>query len=143
MRKMFFATLGTETNTFSPIPTGWNAWKSFLLVHRNEPIQAAMDPAAYFSRTAAKRGLEITRGVLAYATPSGPTPQPVYESLREELISDLKAAMPVDAVMLLLHGAMVAGNYDDCEGDLQGRIAKRHDSDSLQACRYQPFLAFC
>lgn len=55
MLKMFFATLGTETNTFSPIPTGWNAWKSFLLVHRNEPIQAAMDPAADFSQTAEKR----------------------------------------------------------------------------------------
>lgn len=38
------------------------------------------------------------------------------------MISDLMAAMPVDGVMLLLHGAMVAGSYDDCEGDLLGHI---------------------
>jgi microcystin degradation protein MlrC len=33
-------------------------------------------------------------------------------------LSDLKAAMPVDVVLLNLHGAMVAHGYDDCEGDL-------------------------
>jgi microcystin degradation protein MlrC len=120
--KMFFATLGTETNTFSPIPTGWNAWNSFLLVHGNEPIQGTMDPAAYFRPIAEQRNWEISRGLLAYATPAGLTPQLVYESLRDELLSDLKAAMPVDGVMLLLHGAMVAGGYDDCEGDLLKHI---------------------
>ncbi len=62
--------------------------------------------------------------MLAYATPAGMTPETVYESLRDELISDLKAAMPMDGVMLLLHGAMVAGDYDDCEGDLLAHIRK-------------------
>ncbi|MEN8245948.1 MAG: M81 family metallopeptidase [Thermodesulfobacteriota bacterium] len=124
MSKMFFATLGTETNTFSPIPTGWNAWESFLLVHSNDKNPGAMDPVAYFGPLAEKRGWQIERGLLAYATPAGMTPEPVYESLRDELISDLKAVMPVDGAMLLLHGAMVAGDYDDCEGDLLAHIRK-------------------
>lgn len=124
MLKMFYATLGTETNTFSPIPTGWNAWKDFLLVHSNDPIEGALNPADAFKPVAEKRDWEIVRGLLAYATPSGMTPKPVYESLRDELISDVTAAMPLDGVMLLLHGAMVAEDYDDCEGDLLAHIRK-------------------
>ena len=30
--------------------------------------------------------------------------------------------MPVDAVLLNLHGAMVADGYDDCEGDILARF---------------------
>ena len=30
--------------------------------------------------------------------------------------------MPVDGVLLGLHGAMVAEGYDDCEGDLIERV---------------------
>ena len=41
--------------------------------------------------------------------------------LRDELLEQLKAAMPVDGVLLGLHGAMVADGYDDCEGDLLAR----------------------
>ena len=34
----------------------------------------------------------------------------------------LRAALPVDGVILGLHGAMVAQGYDDCEGDLLERV---------------------
>ena len=40
------------------------------------------------------------------------------ETLRDEVLAQLRAAMPVDGVVLGLHGAMVADGYDDCEGDL-------------------------
>jgi len=30
----------------------------------------------------------------------------------------VKAALPLDAVLINVHGAMVADGYDDCEGDL-------------------------
>ena len=45
-----------------------------------------------------------------------------YEDLRDEILDQLRAALPVDAVMLGLHGAMVAQGYDDCEGDLLERV---------------------
>jgi microcystin degradation protein MlrC len=41
-----------------------------------------------------------------------------YETLRGEILQDLKRAMPVNMVLLGLHGAMVADGYDDCEGDM-------------------------
>jgi microcystin degradation protein MlrC len=46
----------------------------------------------------------------------------VYESLRDELIADVRASLPVDGVLLFLHGAMIADGYDDCEGDLLTRV---------------------
>ena len=46
----------------------------------------------------------------------------VYEGFREEILEDLARAMPVDAVLLALHGAMVADGYDDCEGDILAAV---------------------
>jgi microcystin degradation protein MlrC len=50
------------------------------------------------------------------------TVRSVYESLRDEFLADLEAALPVDIVILPLHGAMVAEGYDDCEGDMIARV---------------------
>ena len=60
--------------------------------------------------------------MVASAQPSGITTRAAYETLRDELLADLKAALPVDMVLLGLHGAMVADGYDDCEGDLLQRV---------------------
>jgi microcystin degradation protein MlrC len=63
-------------------------------------------------------GWTLTEGMVAFAMPSGTTTRAAYEALRDELLADLRRAMPVDMVLLGLHGAMVADGYDDCEGDL-------------------------
>jgi microcystin degradation protein MlrC len=60
--------------------------------------------------------------MVAGAQPSGTTTRHAYETLRDELLADLRSALPVDMVLLGLHGAMVADGYDDCEGDLLQRV---------------------
>jgi len=120
--KLFAALLGTETNTFSPVPTGLNAWQDSCLVHRNESAAGAMDLPGMLAASADRRGWQVSRGLLAFALPGGITPRRVYESLRDEIMADLENALPVDAVMLSLHGAMVADGYDDCEGDLLASV---------------------
>ena len=67
-------------------------------------------------------GWTLIEGMVAGAQPSGTTTRAAYEALREELLADLQAALPVDMVLLGLHGAMVADGYDDCEGDLLQRV---------------------
>ena len=54
--------------------------------------------------------------------PAGRTVKTVYEAFRDEILADLRAAMPVDAVLLSLHGAMVADGYDDAEGELLAAV---------------------
>jgi microcystin degradation protein MlrC len=73
-------------------------------------------------RRAKQEGFELIEGSCFWAEPSGPTLQASYESMRDEILDQLRAAMPVDGVLLGLHGAMMAHGYDDCEGDLIAHV---------------------
>jgi microcystin degradation protein MlrC len=67
-------------------------------------------------------GWEVLESLHAFAEPAGVTTRSAYESMRDRILSDLAQAGPVDAVLMFLHGAMVADGYDDCEADLVTRM---------------------
>ena len=122
--RIFTATLVTETNTFSPIPTGRQAFAKGAVQHgRHGPIEPCADFAAMIEWRALCEhdGHTAIESIAAVAQPAGPTVRAVYESLRDELLEDLRNAEPIDVILLFLHGAMVAEGYDDCEGDLLER----------------------
>ena len=56
------------------------------------------------------------------ANPSGPVTQDAYEKIWAMLKRALELALPVDALFLDLHGAMVAEHIEDGEGELLERI---------------------
>ncbi len=123
--KIFTAAIVTETNTFSPIPTGLHAFELSGIQHgRSAPIQSTSELATLvrWRELARQDGYDVVESVGAVAEPGGVTVAAVYEMLREELLEDLRRALPVDAVLLYLHGAMVAQGYDDCEGDILARV---------------------
>ncbi|HYM33357.1 MAG TPA: M81 family metallopeptidase [Candidatus Cybelea sp.] len=123
--KVFTATLGTETNTFSPIPTGMQTFAETFLFHAGEhPDHPALftGPLWAARQRAKERNWQVVEGLCAFAQPAGVTTRKVYEALRDELLEDLRRALPVDMVVLGMHGAMVADGYDDCEGDLLQRM---------------------
>jgi microcystin degradation protein MlrC len=72
------------------------------------------------------------------AQPSGITTRHDYETLRDELLRDLRAALPLDMVLLGLHGAMVADGYDDCEGDLLARVRQIVGPDVVIGAEIDP-----
>ena len=118
--KLFTAALATETNTFAPMPTGL---EDFLRdysrggVPEGEPDIGAVQLLTW-RRLARERGWEVVESVCTGAEPAGITIRSTYERLRDEIMEDLRAALPVDMVLLALHGAMVAEGYPDCEGDI-------------------------
>ena len=67
-------------------------------------------------------GHTVVESICTFAQPAGTTLRHVYEELRDMLLADLRAAMPVNVVLLFMHGAMVAHGYDDCEGDTLARV---------------------
>ena len=69
-------------------------------------------------RRAAEEGFTLIEGSCFAASPAGTTNRADYESMRDEILGQLEAALPVDGVLLGLHGAMVAYGYDDVEGDI-------------------------
>ena len=123
--RVFSGSLATETNTFAPMPTSIASFRD----RGYFPAGKHPDHMLYFAGplwAARLRGKEhgwtLIEGMVAGAQPSGITTRHAYETLRDELLADLKAALPVDMVVLGLHGAMVADGYDDCEGDLLARV---------------------
>lgn len=123
--KFFIAHLATETNTFAPAPTGLGGFEEYGLFHGDASRRDPDGTGAFmrFLRDLIEAdGHEVAESLCTLAQPSGRTVRKVYEALRDEILADLRAAMPVDAVQLLLHGAMAAEGYNDCEGDLAARI---------------------
>jgi microcystin degradation protein MlrC len=123
--RVFSGGIATETNTFAPMPTGMASFRD----RGYYPAGTHPDRMFYFAgplwaaRLRGKpKGWDLVEGMVAGAQPSGTTTRATYEALREEMLADLKAALPVDMVLLGLHGAMVAEGYDDCEGDLLQRV---------------------
>jgi len=117
--KIHIAGIATETNTFAMAPTGLAAWEVDHGDGRSAEAQRWHEAGR---RLAARDGHEVHFGLLAAAQPAGITVQSAYETLRDELLQRLQAALPVNAVLLVLHGAMVAENCPDCEGDLIERV---------------------
>ena len=123
--KTFIACLGTETNTFSPMPTGLETFADTMLHHGDATSHEASlfsAPLHVWRAAAEAEGHDVVESLAAFAQPAGRTTRAVYEALRDEILDDLKAAGPVDLVLLNMHGAMVAEGYDDCEGDLLSRV---------------------
>ena len=123
--KIFSAFFATETNTSAVVPTGFADFER-TGVYRGDA--STRDPQGFgvshveLRRLASFDGHTVVESLTAYAHPAGITARPVYERYRDWILEDLQAAMPVNAVVLMLHGAMVADGYDDCEGDLIARV---------------------
>ncbi len=123
--KVFAGALGTETNTFSPLPTGLDAYREccyFPAGTHPDVMQFVAGPLWAARQRARERGWTLVEGLVAFAAPAGPTTREAHHALREELLADLARALPVDVVLLGMHGAMVADGCDDCEGDLLERV---------------------
>jgi microcystin degradation protein MlrC len=122
--RMFVASLATETNTFAPLPVDRAAFETAFYAppgaHPATPTLCSAPVVAARAR-AARDGFTLIEGTSTWAEPAGLVSRRAFESLRDEILGQLRAAMPVDIALFGLHGAMVADGYDDCEGDLLAR----------------------
>lgn len=139
--KVFIAGLATETNTFSPIPTGIISYEEGLVAHGTATQSPAVGfgaPMHVWRSRAEALGWDVAESLAAFAQPAGPTVASVYNAFVEEILTDLKAAMPVDIILLTMHGAMVAEGCDDCEGDLMARCREIVGPDAIIGLEIDP-----
>jgi microcystin degradation protein MlrC len=114
-----------ETNTFSPLPTDLAAYGARCL-------RRGADVPAYFKGTATEMGAfidaadshgwELVHSVAADATPSGKVTRAAFDQVVGAIEAALRTQGPFDAVLLCLHGAMVAEHVDDGEGEILRRL---------------------
>lgn len=140
--RVFTASLATETNTFSPVPTDRASFEMAFYAppgaHPATPTLCSSPIVALRARAASEPGLTVVEGTAAWAEPGGLVRRDAYEGLRDEILAQLAAALPVDAVVLGLHGAMVAQGCEDCEGDLLERVRALVGPNAVVACELDP-----
>ena len=114
------AELVQETDSFSPLRTGLAAFNSYGLHRGNDILERNRDAGpigGLMQITAEQPGqVELVPLLRAWAGAGGPIADDTFTQLRNELVERLRAAGPLDAVFLSLHGAAAAVSENDVEG---------------------------
>jgi microcystin degradation protein MlrC len=123
--KIVIAQMQHETNTFSPVPTPWEAFGGSggpqLGTQAYAAVKGTRVPMAAYLDLAEAAGAQIATPLAAWANPSGPVDGRAYDRMCETICAAVTQGC--DAIFLDLHGAMVvAERTDDGEGALLERI---------------------
>ena len=145
--RLFVASLATETNTFSPVFTDLRDFRdNFYFPPGEHPDVPSLCSAPFIAlreyRDRAPSLVEVIEGTAAWAEPGGIVSGKAYVHLRDEIVDQLRSAMPVDGVLLGLHGAMVAQGYDDCEGDLLAEVRRVAGGTAVIGATFDPHSHF-
>ncbi|HEU5096834.1 MAG TPA: M81 family metallopeptidase [Reyranella sp.] len=122
-KKFVVAMMMHETNTFSPLPTPIESFSRAGALSGQPAIgeaEGTNTSLGVFIEIACKADAEFTLPMAASANPSGLVTKAAYEQMTAAIVNEVKKGC--DAVLLALHGAMVAEHYDDGEGELLNRI---------------------
>ncbi|MEM1113292.1 MAG: M81 family metallopeptidase, partial [Pseudomonadota bacterium] len=125
-KRVFYSCLATETNSFSNIPTNYASFAETGLRRGREVLYevdgSLREESRWLHDLAEHHGFELLSGMYADASPSAPVQHADYLRLRDELLAELQENLPVDAVFLNLHGAMMSTECSDCEGDVLEQV---------------------
>jgi microcystin degradation protein MlrC len=118
-----------ETNTFAPTKAGYadfvhgGGWPAMtqgadvLKVMRNINVGLAG-----FIGEAEIHDWELVPTIFAAASPCAHVTKDAFERIATVIVDGIKNALPLDAVYLDLHGAMVSEHFDDGEGEILRRV---------------------
>jgi len=111
-----------ESNTFSPLKADLQCFKNGYLLFGDEIIDYHKDKQTEiggFIQVGRSEKVKLFPVLAAWGgMASGKVTRECFEFLKERLIQGIKKCNRIDGVLLALHGAMVAENIDDPEGDL-------------------------
>jgi microcystin degradation protein MlrC len=114
--------LWQETNTFNPWPTTRQDFEQFGVLRGPALVEQMADTNELGGFIQALRGWperpEVVGLVRLPAWPGGAATAETFDWLRRELADSLRPQLPVDGVLLALHGALVADEHPDVEGEV-------------------------
>lgn len=121
--------LWQETNTFNPLPTTRQDFEQFGILRGHDLVERMADTnelGAFIQtlRTWPEKP-EIVGLVRLPAWPSGPATPETFDWIKQEMLDALGHEPRFDAVLLALHGAMVATEHDDVEGEILEAVRQR------------------
>lgn len=114
--------IAQETNTFQWEPTTLDDFqKGSSQIYRGQQILDLDGTGTIYGgivSEARKLDVDLIPTTYGAAVPGGRVSREAFETLRDEILEGIRAAMPVDGVLLGLHGAMALEHNDDGEGPL-------------------------
>lgn len=117
-----------ETNTFSKLPTGLEAYRARAL-HFGDDIRPAYagtnTEIAGFLDACERHGWQPVLSAVADATPSGRVTREAFDTIAGHILKTIDGMGRPDAILLQLHGAMVAEEHDDGESALLSLIRRK------------------
>ena len=119
-RKFVVAMMMHETNTFSPVPTPLGSFRPLSGQAAIEEFRDTNTQLGGFLHVAQEADAEVVLPVAGGAHPSGYVEKSAYEDMAEAIVGAVRGGC--DAILLALHGAMVAEHLDDGEGELLRRV---------------------
>ncbi|MDN4075996.1 M81 family metallopeptidase [Fictibacillus terranigra] len=126
MKKILIGGIIQESNTFSPVMSTMRDFRSNLFLEEEEVLkQNTKNEILGFIEGAREDGLEVQPTIFAHAISSGMFTADAYKELQTWFITKVKSFHDYEGIYLALHGAMVAENCEDVEGDLLEQV-RRH-----------------
>ncbi|MBP1933328.1 M81 family metallopeptidase [Ammoniphilus resinae] len=126
--RIYYASIIQETNTFSPLITNLtNFQRGYYLegseirshlFHTNSEIAGFLQYLELFDE------VTLIPGIAAWAVPSGKIKKDALQFLINRLVDELQKNLPVDGVLLSLHGALVSDGLEDCEGYILEQVRR-------------------
>src|SRR5690625_3328667 len=125
---MRIATAGLmhEANTFSAVPADLAQWQRAGILEGRQIVDQYATAQATVSGFLALQEhhaeVEIVPLLSSKITPMGPITAEAFEHLLDRMLQLLKDQGPWDGVLLALHGAAVAEEFPDADGEILGRV---------------------
>lgn len=111
-----------ESNSFAAVRTPYEAFATTSLT-RGEALRARWSGASHELGGMLAGAAESAVPLYAtFAVPSGEIERDAFERIAAELLAEVQAALPLDGLLLALHGATVAEHAPDADGELLARL---------------------
>ncbi len=123
MPRVLIAELQQETATFNPHLTQYEDFRVVRGAAIIEELQGTNTEIAGALDVFAEQGdIEVVPTMAAWAVPHGPVADAVLDRLIRDIVDGIKPVSDVDAVLLVLHGAMASETNFDPEGTLLAAV---------------------
>ena len=114
-----------ESNTFLPVPTTVSHFEQASLT-RGEALLHRWSGSRHelggFLEGAQLHGFQPVPLLATFAIPSGTIEHAAFEELISRMTSDLESALPLDGLLVALHGATVSEHFPDADGEVVRRL---------------------
>ena len=120
--KIAIAQIWQETNTFSRIPTGLREFEQGGLFSGDEISEKMQGLGEIGGFMDALKGEVLVPILRAWAMSGGRVTAETLESFKDRLVEGLEASLPLDGVLLSMHGASASEKVDDPEGYLLAAV---------------------